>query len=168
MSAELLSTSCASTSHNHTLAQTQYCVVSLDTVAMLRYGITDPRLFWSRDARFATQFKDQQHSPHVTAYQPFLIYPPTYTHDISFWVETDSLSFEERLLRGIVRRVAGDTVISLTCVDVYRPDENGGRTGYCYRLVYRPYDTALGCSEAATMQLKVREEVNKHPNITLR
>lgn len=168
VSAELLSTSCASTSHNHTLAQAHYCVVSLDAVAMLRYGITDPRLFWSRDARFAAQFKDQQHSQHVTAYQPFLIYPPTYTHDISFWVETDSLSFKEQLLCGIVRRVAGDSVISLTCVDVYRPDEKGGRIGYCYRLVYRPYDTALGHSEAATLQLKVREEVNKHPNITLR
>ena len=99
--------------------------------------------------------------------RPFFLYPPSYTHDISFWVHPASAPFKKQQLHAIVRFIAGNTVISLTCRDVYHPP-NEMKVGYCYRLVYSPCDIPLSRSEITMMQLKVREEVEKRLIVTLR
>ena len=149
---------------NHVAAfHIEYCVVCLDAVALLKYSIFDPRLLWSRDSRFVTQFQEQP----TTVFRPFFLYPPSYTHDISFWVHPASAPFKKQQLHAIVRFIAGNTVISLTCRDVYHPP-NEMKVGYCYRLVYSPCDIPLSRSEITMMQLKVREEVEKRLIVTLR
>ena len=147
---------------SQSLVNLEYCVVCLDAVALLKYSISDPRLLWSRDARFVTQFQEQP----TTVFHPFCLYPPSYTHDISFWVDSASVQFEKQL-HAIVRSVTGITAISLTCRDVYHP-LNESRVGYCYRIVYSPYDIPLSRSETTIVQLKVREEVQKCLAVTLR
>lgn len=55
--------------------------LGLERLAMVLFGVTDIRLFWSRDRRFLEQFACGA----PTKFSPFSKYPPIYK-DISFWV----------------------------------------------------------------------------------
>ena len=149
------------------LPDSEYCVVCLDAVAVLRYGLLDPRLLWTKDGRFKAQFRHLPASGELT-FDPFLIHPPYYTHDISFWVDSTSALFDEGRLREVIRRVAGNFVISLSCLDLYQPVKGGTRVGYCYRLVYSPSDVPLGRSQAHGLQERLRERLSKQQGWELR
>ena len=159
--------------------------VYLDTLALAVYNIPDVRLLWSRDSRFAAQFREQSDSEHIS-FQPFSLFPPLYTHDISFWVPPlpcNELAevMEERMGRELgrmVRGVAGLLAVRVTHVDTYRPGGGegaggegaggegagggGGRVSMCYRVEYSSVGESLSRSMAAELQLRVRERLAGH------
>ena len=147
-------------------------VVSLETVAMLYYGIEDVRLLQSKDARFAAQF--QVKNSREISFKPFSWFPPSYTHDICFWYRStasqkhsNTTDFIESHLRRIVRRIAKNSVASLQCVDVYHPPGQSA-VSYCYRLVYSSADQAVSKTMAGKLQLQIRETVQRKMGIELR
>lgn len=147
-------------------------VVSLETVAMLYYGIEDVRLLQSKDARFAAQFQ-VENSRDIT-FKPFSLFPPSYTHDICFWYrstasqkQSNTTDFNESHLRRIVRRIAKNSVVSLHCIDVYHPPGHSA-VSYCYRLVYSSADQAVSRTTARKLQLQIRETVQREMDIELR
>ena len=138
---------------------------SLETIAMLYYGIEDVRLFQSKDTRFAAQF--QVENPGDMTFKHFSLFPPSYIHDISFWYRipasqehSNTTDFDESRLRRIVRRIAKDSVASLHCVDVYRPPGQSA-VSYCYRIVYSSVDQAVSRTMAGELQLQIRETLQR-------
>ena len=145
--------------------------VSLEPLAMVYYGIKDVRLFWSKDSRFAAQFKVE--NTRDVIFKPFSLYPPSYTHDISFWFRNttaadSSTVFDERPLKSIVRRIAKNSVAYLQCIDVYQPPGVSDVSSYCYHLIYNSADQALSRIMSNELQLRIREAVQREMAVELR
>lgn len=76
--------------------------IGLERLAMKLFGIPDIRLFWSKDERFLSQFRDNK----IVKFKAFSKYPPTYK-DVSFWI---SEKYTANNFYEIVRSTAGDIV----------------------------------------------------------
>uniref|UniRef100_A0AAY4BXM7 phenylalanine--tRNA ligase n=1 Tax=Denticeps clupeoides TaxID=299321 RepID=A0AAY4BXM7_9TELE len=129
----------------------ELCVVSLnlDHLATLIFSIPDWRLLWTPDPHFHNQFISKS----VSAYCPFSLYPPNYTHDISFWVETEK--FDELEFHSVVRQASAGAVAEVVLLDRYQHPHTA-HSSRCYRLLYRSPDRALSRSHVSALQRRLR------------
>ncbi|NWV05714.1 FDXA1 protein, partial [Ptilonorhynchus violaceus] len=150
----------------HGLDSTELVLVSaslnLDLLAMLLCGISDWRMLWTSDRRFLRQFPEGE----LRLFESFSLYPPSYVHDVSFWVP-DGEEFDEVAFHTLAREVSGEMVVSIQLRDSFQ-QPGTGRRSLCYRVTFQSCDRALGCGEAAEMQLRLREEIRQHLGVTLR
>lgn len=79
---------------------------------MILYSIPDIRLFWSRDSRFLSQFKQGE----ITTFKPYSKYPACFK-DVSFWLPQGE-TLHENDFCDLVRDVAGDVVEDVKLVSV--------------------------------------------------
>lgn len=136
--------------------------LNLDLLAMLLCGISDWRMLWTSDRRFLRQFPEGE----LRLFKSFSLYPPSYVHDVSFWVP-DGEEFDEVAFHTLARRVSGEMVVSIQLRDSFQ-QPGTGRRSLCYRVTFQSCDRALGCREAAEMQLRFREEIQQKLGVTLR
>lgn len=143
-------------------------IIHLDSLACTLFNIVDPRMLWSRDERFVNQFLDLKTLEQVT-FHNFSLYAPSYSHDICFWVPYTAPGIDkhiERRLTALVRRKCDEIVVSLTCINVWKPPmmprevchelETDEVISLCYRLVYSGISSGLSKPEAASMQSQLR------------
>ena len=150
------------------------CLLNLDLIAMIRYEVQDIRLFWSKDERVFNKFVSNscqsenscqdknspdklnglKHKP-KSKFLPFSLHPPTYTHDVSFWLTDDS--FDELRFCSVIRSVTFDLVREVHFLNQYI----NRKISYTYRLVYQSCDGALSKQAATQLQLNVRQAINK-------
>lgn len=143
-------------------------IVHLDSLVCAVFNIEDPRMLWSRDERFMHQFLYFK-SLDQTMFHNFSLYAPSYSHDICFWVPYTAPGIDkhtERRLTALVRRKCGETVVFLTCINVWKPPmmpvevceelETEEIISLCYRLVYSGITCGLSKPEAASMQSELR------------
>ncbi|NXW47139.1 FDXA1 protein, partial [Nyctiprogne leucopyga] len=136
--------------------------LNLDLLAMLICGISDWRMLWTSDTRFLCQFPRGE----LRLFKSFSLYPPSYMHDVSFWVP-EGEQFDEVAFHTIARQVSGEMVISVQLIDSFQQLETG-RKSLCYRLTFQSCDKALSCQEVAEMQLLFRKEIKQRLRVTLR
>ncbi|XP_063034476.1 ferredoxin-fold anticodon-binding domain-containing protein 1 [Melospiza melodia melodia] len=136
--------------------------LNLDRLAMLLCGISDWRMLWTWDRRFLRQFPEGE----LRLFESFSLYPPSYVHDVSFWLP-DGQDFDEVAFHTLARRVSGEMVVSIQLRDSFQ-QPGTGRRSLCYRVTFQSCDRALGSREAAEMQLHLREEIQQHLGVTLR
>ncbi|KAM6044864.1 ferredoxin-fold anticodon-binding domain-containing protein 1 isoform 2-T2 [Theristicus caerulescens] len=139
-----------------------FASLNLDLLAMLICGISDWRMLWTSDRRFLSQFPRGE----LRLFKSFSLYPPSYVHDVSFWVP-DGEQFDEVAFHTIARQVSGEMVLSIQLIDSFQQSETG-RKSLCYRLTFQSCDKALSRQEVAEMQLLFRKEINQHLRVTLR
>ncbi|NXA04855.1 FDXA1 protein, partial [Sapayoa aenigma] len=139
-----------------------FASLNLDLLAMLLCGISDWRMLWTTDTRFLQQFPRGE----LRLFKSFSLYPPSYVHDVSFWVP-DGEQFDEVAFHTIARRVSGEMVVSIQLRDSFQ-QPGTGRRSLCYRLTFQSCDRALSCREAAEMQLHFREQIHQLLGVTLR
>ncbi|KAJ7304952.1 hypothetical protein JRQ81_010652 [Phrynocephalus forsythii] len=139
-----------------------YASLNLDLLAMQICGIMDWRMLWTSDERFLAQFG----GGHLGPFRSFSLYPPSYAHDISFWVPKAG-RFDETQLHAIARCVSGETVVSLRLLDSFL-HPGTGQTSLCYRITYCSCDQALSEQQAAAMQMNLREAVQWSLGLALR
>lgn len=95
------------------------------------------------------------------------LFPPVYTHDISFWCSQGQ--FDEFELVTVVEQATEGNVQSLNCIGVYKPvDDPSDRISYCYRLRYCSLGGVLSRSRARNLQLHVRQLLEQQLGLTLR
>lgn len=80
------------------------------------------------------------------------LFPPVFEHDVSFW--SNCIGFDEFKLNAVIKKVTGDYVQSIVCIDRY---DLAGRISFCYRLTYCALTGVLSRSQARALQLQVRE-----------
>lgn len=119
--------------------------LGLERLAMVLFDIPDIRLFWSKDARFISQFKDGE----ITTFKPYSKYPACYK-DVSFWHDSD---FHENNLCEVVREIAGDIVEQVAVVDEFMHPKTQ-RQSKCYRITYRHMDRNLTNEEIDALQVR--------------
>lgn len=143
-------------------------IVHLDSLVCAVLNIEDPRMLWSRDERFVHQFLHLKSQGQAT-FHNFSLYAPSYSHDICFWVPYTTPGIDKHIecrLTALVRRKCGETVVSLTCINVWKPPmmprevceelETEEVISLCYRLVYSRITCGLSKPEAASMQTQLR------------
>ncbi|XP_025018705.1 ferredoxin-fold anticodon-binding domain-containing protein 1 isoform X1 [Python bivittatus] len=136
--------------------------LNLDLLAMCICRISDWRMLWTSDERFANQFA----GGHLGLFQNFSLHPPTYVHDISFWVpETET--FNETQFHAIARCVSLETVVSAQLLDSFQ-HPGTAQTSLCYRLVYQSCDKALDRHQVAAMQMELRKELQQCLRVIVR
>ncbi|KAL6463397.1 hypothetical protein MHYP_G00277880 [Metynnis hypsauchen] len=141
----------------------QLCVLllNIDHLATLILSIPDWRLLWSADPRFLAHFEPRPIGP----FRPFSLYPPSYSHDISFWMEPDS--FDELDFHAVVRVATGGAVKDVKLVDRFR-HPHMGHASLCYRLDYQSPDRALSHSQVLGLQNQLRRLLPLRLQVTLR
>ncbi|TQS32475.1 hypothetical protein Golomagni_07202, partial [Golovinomyces magnicellulatus] len=123
--------------------------IGIDRIAMLLFKIPDIRLFWSRDARFLSQFDGvSDNLDNLKLFVPFSKYPPC-PKDVSFWIGSTSAaggntkgSFHENDVMELVRGVGGDVVEDVRLIDEFTHPKTGRRS-MAYRIVYRSLERTL-------------------------
>ncbi|XP_005143534.2 ferredoxin-fold anticodon-binding domain-containing protein 1 [Melopsittacus undulatus] len=139
-----------------------FASLNLDLLAMLICGISDWRMLWTSDNRFLHQFPRGE----LRLFQSFSLYPPSYVHDVSFWVP-DGEQFDEVAFHTIARQVSCETVTSIRLIDSFQQPETGRRS-FCYRLTFQCCDKALSRPVVAEMQLLFRKAINQHLRVAVR
>ncbi|XP_075695888.1 ferredoxin-fold anticodon-binding domain-containing protein 1 isoform X2 [Rhinoderma darwinii] len=135
--------------------------LNLDLLAMCLLDIDDWRMLWTEDKRFIEQFHH-----HLQLFQSFSLYPPYYIHDVSFWVEGNSI-FDHVEFHTIALQMSKGNIVDIQLLDQYENDETG-KTGLCYRLKYQSCDRALSYRSALAMQLLLRDELRRSLQVILR
>ncbi|XP_053473401.1 ferredoxin-fold anticodon-binding domain-containing protein 1 [Ictalurus furcatus] len=138
-------------------------LLNLDHLATLIFSIPDWRLLWTSDPRFLASFEPGIQVP--SPFQPFSLYPPSYTHDVSFWMEPDT--FDELDFHEAVRIATCGAVRDLQLVDRFR-HPHMGHASLCYRLAYQSPDRALSRTRVLDLQNQLRMLLPLRLNITLR
>lgn len=136
--------------------------LNLDLVTMHLLGIEDWRVLWTEDERFIEQFYHHNLKP----FHSFSLYPPYYIHDVSFWVEGDSV-FDDVEFHTITLRMSKGNIVDIQLLDQYENVQTG-KTGLCYRLKYQSCDRALSYRSALAMQLLLRDELHRCLHVILR
>ncbi|GCB70096.1 hypothetical protein scyTo_0001198 [Scyliorhinus torazame] len=136
--------------------------INLDLLSTVLYHINDWRMLWTFDERFLNQISATELKP----FCEFSLYPPSYSHDVSFWLDGDEKP-DELTLHAVVRRVSRDSVKELKLIDSFCHAETKCMS-YCYRLTYQSCDKALSYQQALEMQLRLRDELQKSFKVTLR
>ncbi|XP_063058721.1 ferredoxin-fold anticodon-binding domain-containing protein 1 isoform X2 [Engraulis encrasicolus] len=139
------------------------CVVTidLDHLATLVFGLFDWRLLWSPDPRFLRHFSSKPLEPFAI----FSLYPSSYSHDISFWMEPDS--FDELDFHAVIRQATAGAVKDVVLVDRFR-HPHMGHASLCYRLTYQSPDRALSHSQVKDMHVALRKLMAQKLRVTLR
>ncbi|XP_016116618.1 ferredoxin-fold anticodon-binding domain-containing protein 1-like, partial [Sinocyclocheilus grahami] len=125
------------------------------------FGISDWRLLWSADPRFLKHFEFNPLGP----FSPFSLYPPSYLHDISFWMEPES--YDELDFHALVREASCGAVKDMALVDRFR-HPHMGHASLCYRLTYQSPDQALSHIQALGLQNQLRRLLPLRLQVTLR
>ncbi|KAL1600934.1 phenylalanyl-tRNA synthetase alpha subunit, mitochondrial [Nothophoma quercina] len=169
--------------------------IGLERIAMLLYSIPDIRLFWSKDERFLSQFKEGE----IKTFVPFSKFPACFK-DVSFWLGasksaaggagagassqpttiTDSStiippaapapstpSFHENDVMEIAREVCGDLVEDVRLVDEFSHPKTG-RKSLCYRINYRSLERTLTNEETNGLHEKLRTLLVERLGVELR
>ncbi|XP_021231910.1 ferredoxin-fold anticodon-binding domain-containing protein 1 isoform X2 [Numida meleagris] len=139
-----------------------FASLNLDLVAMLICAIDDWRMLWTSDARFLRQFPAGE----LRLFRSFSLYPPSYVHDVSFWLP-DGEQFDDVAFHTIAREVSSEAVASICLLDRFQ-QLGTGRNSLCFRLTFQSCDRALGHREVAAMQLRFREEITQRLRVALR
>ncbi len=135
--------------------------INLDHLATLTFGISDWRLLWSADPRFLKHFELNPLGP----FSPFSLYPPSYSHDISFWMEPER--YDELDFHALVREASCGAVKNMALVERFR-HPHMGHASLCYRLTYQSPDRALSHSQALGLQNQLRRLLPLRLQVTLR
>jgi phenylalanyl-tRNA synthetase alpha chain len=127
--------------------------LGLERLAMKLFKIPDIRLFWSKDERFLSQFKDGK----ISEFKSFSTHPPCYK-DVAFWIPE---GWNKNSLSELVREIAGDLVETVEEIDSF---QKNNRTSKCYRLNYRSMERTLSNVEVDDLQVRLRNALKDRHN----
>lgn len=132
----------------------------IERLAMIKYGIPDIRLFWSKDTGFTNQFKGLSAWESKT-YKAISVFPQCYC-DISFWLPGELCSsatendFSSNDFYDLVRSVGGDLVEQVELIDDFF-SQNMNRRSHCYRITYRSHEKTLTQTEANNIHKEIEK-----------
>jgi len=133
----------------------------IERLAMVKFGIPDIRIFWSKDPRITSQFKDIN-----SKFKEVSKYPET-SRDISFIIDKN---INLNNYYEIVRDFAENLIEEVKLVDEFENDEKFGadKKSYTFRIVYRSPERTLTNEEINKIQDEIREKTKTDLNAILR
>ncbi|OZC08605.1 phenylalanine--tRNA ligase [Onchocerca flexuosa] len=140
--------------------------LGLERLAMALYGISDIRLFWSRDSGFLTQFSGKSPDENFK-YVPISIHPQV-LYDLSFWLP-EGVGPKEMAAEtcDLIRSIGDQLIEQVKITDTFVHPETK-KTSQTYRLVYRSHEEALTKEEVNQIHLKIRRKLVENYGVVLR
>lgn len=128
--------------------------LNLDRLAVELYQLSNIRLLWSEDRRVKDGFHTMLTSdpPHILP--TVSLYPLVFSHDMSFW-ENSEKSFSEHDFLSVIREVCGDLVVCVELLDQFHSVELN-KSSRCYRLQFQSFDRALSYDTSWQLQSRLR------------
>ncbi|XP_062610331.1 ferredoxin-fold anticodon-binding domain-containing protein 1-like [Saccostrea cucullata] len=141
---------------SHTKDDTVYDIFSLnlDKLAVLLFQLPNIRLLWSVDSRVVEVYQRILSSDPPLLLPTISLYPLLFSHDISFW-ENSQLPFNEADFLSVIREVCGDLVVCVELLDRFHSVELN-KVSRCYRLQFQAYDRALSYETSWKIQSHLR------------
>lgn len=124
---------------------------------MISLSLSDPRIIWSRDERLLAKKKN---SPVCIN-----LYPPTWTHCLSFW-ESEYSTYDEREFFDVILSFCGDLLKGVDLLEEYRPESSVASR--CYKFSYVSVDVPLSKSLCSSLQCALRLVLSKSMGLILR
>lgn len=125
----------------------------LERLAMLKYHISDIRVFWSKDTGITHQFQNIGPWDQLQ-FKPISIFPQC-INDISFWLPSDG-SFSVNDFYDLARTVGNELVEQIDLIDDFTNKK--GRRSQCFRIVYRSNEKPLTQAEVNVVHSKIAQE----------
>lgn len=172
--------------------------LGLERLAMLLFEIPDIRLFWSRDDRFLSQFRDvgkgDRREQNFTRFVPFSKYPAA-NRDVAFWLPDPASQLPNKeqgevttpsAAGGASKDISASgasfhendimEIVREVCADTVETvskvdeftDAKTGRRSLCYRIVYRSLERTLTKPEVKEMHDSVCEKMVQRFGVQLR
>ncbi|XP_062605844.1 uncharacterized protein LOC134267652, partial [Saccostrea cucullata] len=153
---------------SHTKGDTVYDSFSLnlDKLAVLLFQLPNIRLLWSLDSRVVEVYQRMLNSDPPLLLPTISLYPLLFSHDISFW-ENSQLPFNEPDFLSVIREVCGDLVVCVELLDRFHSVELN-KVSRCYRLQFQAYDRALSYETSWKLQSHLRLCVASAMKVELR
>jgi phenylalanyl-tRNA synthetase alpha chain len=140
----------------------------LERFGMLKYGIPDIRLFWTKDTGFIHQFENK--SPFDTVNFKQFSSCPQCINDLSFWLPTDRLEdspYTPNDFYDLCRTVGGDLVEQVKLIDEFTHPKTNKRS-HSYRITYRAADRVLTKEEVNVVHKRIAETCREQFQVQLR
>lgn len=133
----------------------------LERIAMAKMNIPDIRIFWSKDKRITSQFKNLD-----SQYKEVSKFPMTY-RDISFIIDKN---INLNSYYEVVRDCAESLVEEVKLLDKYEDKNKFGENNisYTFRIIYRSPERTLTNEEINEIQGKIREKTRQELQAVLR
>ena len=133
----------------------------IERLAMVKMNIPDIRIFWSKDTRITSQFKDIN-----SKYKEVSKYPET-SRDISFIIDK---SVNLNNYYEIVRDFAENLIEEVKLIDQFEDDAKFGKDkkSYTFRIIYRSPERTLTNEEINKIQEEIREKTKTDLSVVLR
>jgi phenylalanyl-tRNA synthetase alpha chain len=123
----------------------------LDRLAMIKMGIPDIRILWSKDPRITQQFTSLS-----SVYTPVSNFPDT-RRDVTFLIDKN---FNHLTLFDLIRSLDNDTIEEVKLVDRFENDKKfGSRVSLSFRIIYRSHERTLTSDEVNATQSLIREKI---------
>ena len=132
--------------------------VGVERLAMILFKIPDIRLFWSKDERFLSQFKNGEE----TTFKAYSKYPGI-IRDLSMWIDKD---FIENDFFEITRDVC-DNIESITEIDSFIHPKTK-KESKCYRFIYRKFDETMTNEDVNKIHNKILAKTKKKFKLEIR
>ncbi|CAG2250085.1 Ferredoxin-fold anticodon-binding domain-containing protein 1,Ferredoxin-fold anticodon-binding domain-containing protein 1 homolog [Mytilus edulis] len=139
-------------------------VLDLNLLTLAAFRFPHVELLFSNNLDFSKQCTIR--GDNSFEYSPVSLFPVMFDHDMSFW-ENEKKDFDEYTFFDVIRGVANDSVMSVKLIDTYVCDITG-RKSRCYRLQFQSHDKVLSYDTSWKLQSKIRLEVARELEITLR
>ncbi|XP_063398762.1 ferredoxin-fold anticodon-binding domain-containing protein 1 homolog isoform X2 [Mytilus trossulus] len=152
---------------NHSNKNTVNCLVfvlDLNLLTLAAFRLPHVELLFSNNLDFSKQCSIR--GDNSFEYSPVSLFPVMFDHDMSFW-ENEKKDFDEYIFFDVIRGVAKDSVMSVKLIDTYICDITG-RKSRCYRLQFQSHDKVLSYDTSWKLQSKIRLEVARELEISLR
>ncbi|RWS23556.1 ferredoxin-fold anticodon-binding domain-containing protein 1-like isoform X2 [Leptotrombidium deliense] len=125
-------------------------IICVKTIAKIFFGVNDCRLL-----RSVYTYVDNENVLNTGS-----LFPPIYTHDVSFWI-IDAHKWNENALIDTVREVLQSILKQIELLETFT-DINTGRTSKCYRISHQSVDCALSKDDSNQIQLKLRNHISRN------
>ncbi len=135
--------------------------LGIERLAMIIYNIKDIRLFWSKDERFLSQFKEGE----IKEFVPYSKYPEM-KRDVSMWVPDE---YHEHDFYDIVRNAGGDLVENVELFDVFENKKRETKNrSFAFHIVYRSNDRTLTDEEVNEIHSAIESKAVEDLQVEIR
>ncbi|GFU44380.1 ferredoxin-fold anticodon-binding domain-containing protein 1 [Nephila pilipes] len=136
-------------------------LLNLELISSVKYHIMENRILLLNDAYFC---KKVYQETLTTVYRSISLYPPSYVHDVSFWINEN---FQEKYLFTLAWNVVGALVKNISLIDVYRAGSII-KESRCYRFEYQSFNRVLTKENALKLHMCLRNAMENILKVQLR
>ncbi|GFQ70828.1 ferredoxin-fold anticodon-binding domain-containing protein 1 [Trichonephila clavata] len=136
-------------------------LLNLDLISSIVYHIMENKILLLNEGYFCEKVYQ---GTLTTVYRSISLYPPSYVHDVSFWIDEN---FQEKYIFILAWNVVGELVKNVSLIDAYHVDSIK-KESRCYRFEYQSFNKVLTKENALKIHTCMRNAIKNVLKVQLR